>query len=243
MADLALLSQTRQTMRTEREPGPMTDKTHADADVPDLDHAAEPGVLPPVSDAALNRLFRHARTRNGWLKTPVPETLIRAVYDLARLGPTSANCSPARFVFLHSAEAKAKLEPFLSEGNRKKTLTAPWVVILANDLNFADKIPALFPHNPGAKNWFANPDVAAETTMRNATLQGGYLIMAARALGLECGPMSGFDKVGVDRAFFADDPDKAGWRSNFLINLGYGDKTDLFPRSPRLDFDTACEIL
>jgi 3-hydroxypropanoate dehydrogenase len=216
----------------------MTDKT-----VPDLDFDVEPSVLPPVSDAALDRLFRHARTRNGWLKTPVPETLIRAVYDLARLGPTSANCSPARFMFLHSAAAKARLEPLLSEGNRKKTLSAPWVVIIANDLNFAEKIPALFPHNPGANDWFANPDVAAETAMRNATLQGGYLIMAARALGLECGPMSGFDKAGVDQAFFADDPAKAGWRSNFLVNLGYGDKTELYARSPRLAFEEACEIL
>ena len=216
----------------------MTDKT-----VPDLDLDAEAGVLSPVSDAALDRIFREARTRNGWLDAKVPETLIRAVYDLARLGPTSANCSPARFVFVHTPEAKERLRPCLGEGNVKKTMAAPWTVIIAYDLHFADKIPQLFPHNPGAKDWFADPGVAEETAIRNGTLQGAYLMIAARALGLECGPMSGFDKARVNAAFFADDPAKAGWRANFLCNLGYGDKTDLFPRSPRLAFEEACEIL
>lgn len=197
----------------------------------------------PLPDATLNQLFRHARTRNGWQDKPVPETLIAAVYDLLKLAPTSANCSPARFVWLKSPEAKARLEPLLMPGNRAKTLSAPWTVIVATDMKFYDKIPQLFPHNPGARDWFSSPESAFDNGFRNGTLQGGYLIMAARALGLDCGPMSGFDREGVDKEFFAGAPETEAWKSNFLVNIGYGDDTDLFPRSPRLSFDEACQVL
>jgi 3-hydroxypropanoate dehydrogenase len=198
----------------------------------------------PLSDAALDQLFRAARTRNGWLDTPVPETTIRAIYDLLRMGPTSANNSPARFVFLGTAAGKEKLAPFLSEGNRAKTLTAPWVAIIATDTKFYDKIPKLFPHNPGAREWFTSPESAADNGMRNGTLQGAYLILAARSLGLDCGPMSGFDRKGVDRAFFEEsgDLEMVHWKSNFLCALGHGSEQNLFPRSPRLSFEEACRL-
>ncbi len=197
----------------------------------------------PVSDHALDALFRTARTRNGWRSLSVPETLIRAVYELAKMGPTSANCSPARFMFLHTVEAKTRLEPLLSEGNREKSMQAPWVVIIATDARFADKMPVLFPHNPGAKDWFADPKVAFETGFRNGTLQGAYLMMAARALGLDCGPMSGFDQAGVNAEFFSGDEEMQHWSANWICNLGYGDDTNLFPRSPRLEFEDACRVL
>jgi 3-hydroxypropanoate dehydrogenase len=197
----------------------------------------------PLPDVTLNQVFRDARTQNGWESTPVGETLIRAVYDLTKMGPTSANCSPARFVWVGSAAGKAKLEPFLMEGNRAKTMSAPWTVIVATDMEFYEKMPQLFPHNPGAKDWFSAPDAAFDGGFRNGTLQGGYLIMAARALGLDCGPMSGFDRAGVDAAFFAGHPETKAWKSNFLINIGYGDGSNLFARSPRLSFEEACQIL
>ncbi len=197
----------------------------------------------PVPDATLDQMFRDARTYNQFKDTDVPETLIRSVYELTKFGPTSANCSPARFVFVQSDDARKKLEPHLAEGNREKTLKAPWIVIIAFDEDFAEKIPELFPHNPGAKDWFSDPDVAHETAFRNGTLQGAYLIMAARSLGLDCGPMSGFDKAGVNKAFFSGDGDTGKWKANFLCNIGYGDASDLFPRSPRLGFDTACRIV
>jgi 3-hydroxypropanoate dehydrogenase len=192
-----------------------------------------------LAEAALDQLFRSARTFNAFLPKPVSEEQLHALYDLAKFGPTSANSSPMRLVFVKSAEAKEKLKPFLSEGNRAKTMAAPVTAIVANDHEFHEKLPQLFPH-ADARSWFAgNQDLVDLTAFRNATLQGAYVIMAARALGLDCGPMSGFDNAGVDEVFFAGTPIK----SNFLINIGYGDASrDLFPRSPRLSFDEACRV-
>jgi nitroreductase len=192
----------------------------------------------PLEAAALDQLFRVARTRNAWDPTPVNPQVWRDLYDLLKWGPTSANMSPGRFVFLTSAEAKARIAPHLSSSNRAKSLAAPAIVIIADDLDFADKAPTLFPHNPGAALWFKDPAVAAETAFRNATLQGAYLILAARALGLDAGPMSGFDRDGVDAEFFQG----CNWRSNFVCSLGRGVDTP-FPRLPRLAFDEACLIL
>ncbi|GAK69624.1 putative NADH dehydrogenase/NAD(P)H nitroreductase [Agrobacterium rubi TR3 = NBRC 13261] len=187
---------------------------------------------------ALATLFTEARTHNGWLDKPVSDALLREVYDLTKMGPTSANCCPARFVFVRSPEAKEKLKPSLSSGNLEKTMTAPVTVIAAIDSEFYEKLPTLFPH-ADAKSWFtSSPAVAEETAFRNATLQAGYLILAARSLGLDTGAMSGFDKAKVDEAFFAD----TTWKSNFLINLGYGDPSKLFGRSPRLSFEDACVL-
>jgi len=193
-----------------------------------------------LSDTALDQLFRQARTYNAFLDQPVSDEQLRRVYELAKFGPTSANSSPARIVFVKSAEAKAKLEPFLSEGNRAKTMKAPVTAIVAIDYEFYEQLPKLFPH-ADARSWFVGNQPSIDTTaFRNGTLQGAYLIMAARAVGLDCGPMSGFDNAGVDQAFFADTPN---YKSNFLINLGYGDASrDLFPRSPRLSFEEACRI-
>lgn len=193
-----------------------------------------------IGTAALARLFTDARSHNGFAAGDLPETLMRAVYDLAKWGPTSANCSPARFVFIASPEAKARLRPFLLPGNVEKTMQAPWTVIVATDPAYAGHVPALFPHNPGAAAWFTSmPDGGAEAGFRNATLQGAYLIMAARALGLDCGPMSGFSNGGVDAEFLAD----TGWKSNFLINIGHGSGENLMDRLPRLGFDTACRVV
>jgi nitroreductase len=189
-----------------------------------------------LDGVALDQLFREARTFNAWSDRPVTDTKLQAIYDLACLGPTSANVCPGRFVFVGSAEGKARLLPHLSASNRAKTAAAPVCVIMAYDLDFAEQIPFLFPPNPGAKAWFSNPDVQYETAMRNGSLQAAYFMLAARALGLDCGPMSGFDKAGVDAAFFAG----SRWRSNFLCNLGYGDIAGQFPRLPRLAFETAC---
>ena len=196
----------------------------------------------PVNDHALDVIFRDARSQNGFLEKDVPEILIRAVYDLTKMGPTSANCSPARFVFVHTPAGKERLLPLISEGNREKTAQAPWTVIMAHDLGFQEKMPKLFPHNPGAKDWFNhNRD---ETAVRNGTLQTAYFLIAARAIGLDCGPMSGFDMAGVNREFFeTDEGEMKHWRANWICNLGYGDKTKIFPRSPRLEFDEACRIL
>ncbi|WP_141701020.1 malonic semialdehyde reductase [Methyloceanibacter methanicus] len=192
-----------------------------------------------LTDPALAQLFHDARTHNAWQDRDVPDALLRELVSLVLLGPTSANCSPARFVFVKSREAKARLKPFLSEGNRDKTMQAPVCVILGNDQDFHEHLPKLFPHTD-AKSWFAGkPQKIAETAFRNGTLQGGYLIMAARALGLDCGPMSGFDPAGVDAEFFAGTNVKA----NFLCNLGYGDASALRPRSPRFDFDQVARIL
>ncbi|HBF60657.1 MAG TPA: malonic semialdehyde reductase [Methyloceanibacter sp.] len=192
-----------------------------------------------LTDASLAQLFHDARTQNAWQDRDVPDALLRELVMVVLFGPTSANCSPARFVFVKSHEAKGRLKPFLSEGNREKTMQAPVCVILGNDLDFHEHLPALFPHTD-AKSWFTGkPQKIADTAFRNGTLQGGYLIMAARALGLDCGPMSGFDTAGVDAAFFAG----TNVKSNFLCNLGYGDASALLPRSPRFDFDQVARIL
>lgn len=196
---------------------------------------------PQLSSQALDTLFLQARTHNDWLDKPVDDALLRQIWDLARMGPTSANCSPMRVVFVKSAAAKARLQPALLEGNRAKTLAAPVTAIFGNDSRFYDLLPKLFPHTD-ARSWFAGPGkeaVAAATAFRNGTLQAAYFMLAARALGLDCGPMSGFDNVLVDREFFPD----GRVQSNFICNLGYGDPDRLFPRSPRLEFEEACRIV
>jgi 3-hydroxypropanoate dehydrogenase len=198
-----------------------------------------PQDTPPLDEAARATLFTSARTYNSWQDTPVSDELIRDIYDMLRMGPTSANCSPARFLFLRSTEAKEKLRPALSAGNIDKTMAAPVVAVVAHDPQFYDELPKLFPH-ADARSWFAgNEALSSETAFRNGTLQGAYLIMAARAVGLDAGPMSGFDKARVDSAFFST----SGWKSNFLVNLGYGDPAGIFPRSPRLAFDQACVLM
>lgn len=192
-----------------------------------------------LSDASLDQLFREARSFNAWSPRAVSETLLRAVYDLTKMGPTSANISPARFVFVTSEEGKARLLPHVSEGNKAKTAQAPVCVIIGNDLDFADKLGKLFPHDPTAPSWFAAPAARDIAASRNATLQGAYLMLAARALGLDVGPMSGFNNAGVDAEFFAG----TNIKSNWLCNLGYGTAEKLFPRHPRLDFEEACRIV
>ncbi len=188
--------------------------------------------------AALDQLFRTARTQNAFLDKPVEDSKLHALYELAKWGPTAANGSPARFVFVKSPEAKARLAPALSEGNHEKTLAAPVTVIVGFDLDFHEKLPYLFPHTD-AKSWFDGPQEGrVEGAFRNGSLQGAYLILAARALGLDAGPMSGFDNAKVDEAFFKG----TSIKSNFLVNLGYGDPSGLFPRLPRLSFDEAARI-
>jgi 3-hydroxypropanoate dehydrogenase len=192
-----------------------------------------------LDDPGLDILFREARTHNGWLDKPVSDTLIRQIYDLMKWAPTSANSSPARFVFVRSPAAKERLLAAMSPGNVEKTRTAPVTVIIAYDTEFHEKLAKLFPHED-ARSWFAGNQPLIDTTaFRNGTLQGGYLILAARALGLDAGPMSGFDNAKVDREFFPDGKIK----SNFVVNLGYGDPAKLFPRNPRLTFEEAAQIL
>ncbi|MEO8366470.1 MAG: malonic semialdehyde reductase [Pseudoxanthomonas sp.] len=192
-----------------------------------------------LNDTALDQLFRTARTQNSFLDKPVEDSQLHALYELLKWGPTAANTTPARFVFVKSAEAKAKLGPTLDPGNYKKTMAAPVTVIVGFDEDFHEKTPFLFPHVPDAKSWFdgqrENRHVAA---FRNGSLQGAYLVLAARALGLDAGPMSGFDNAKVDEAFFAG----TAIKSNFLVNLGYGDPAGVFPRLPRLSFDEAARI-
>lgn len=191
-----------------------------------------------LNDAALDQLFRSARTHNAFLDKPVLDEQLRDIYELMKWGPTSANCSPARLVFVKSKEGKAKLGQAISDGNRDKTLAAPVTVIVATDYAFYEKLPQLFPH-ADAKSWFVgNQALIDSTAFRNSTLQGVYFMLAARAVGLDCGPMSGFDNAKLDELFFAGTTVK----SNFLINLGYGDVAALFPRSPRLSFDEAASI-
>ena len=188
--------------------------------------------------AALATLFTEARTHNGWTAEPVTDAQLRQLYDIARMGPTSANCSPARFVFVRTPEGKARLKPALSANNADKTMAAPVTVIVATDRLFYDRLPMLFPH-ADARSWFtSSPELAQETAFRNSTLQGAYLILAARALGLDAGPMSGFDKAKLDAEFFAG----TNFASNFLINLGHGDSSKLFGRLPRLAFEDACQL-
>ncbi len=195
--------------------------------------------MPSVDDNARRALFTDARTHYRWRAEPVADEELEEIYRLLRVGPTSANCSPARFLFLRSAESKERLRPALSPGNVDKTLSAPVVAVVGYDPQFFEQLPKLFPH-ADARAWFAgNEALASETAFRNGTLQGAYLIMAARAVGLDAGPMSGFDRAKVDEAFFA----ASGWKSNFLVNLGHGDVSGLLPRSPRLTFDEACVLL
>jgi 3-hydroxypropanoate dehydrogenase len=192
-----------------------------------------------ISVECLNQLFGQARTHWVWRPEPVPIELLKEVYALASLGPTSANSSPARFVFIATPEAKERLRPALSPGNVEKTMTAPLTVIVAWDTEFHEKLPQLFPARDMRAIFAGNPALIQETAFRNGTLQGAYFIMAARALGLDCGPMSGFDQQKVNAEFFPD----GKWKANFLINLGYGDSSKLFPRNPRLGFDEACRVL
>lgn len=200
----------------------------------------ESGTAPlGLDEPALETLFRAARTHYAWLDTPVSDTTLRELFHLFRLGPTSANSSPGRFLFLRTRQSKERLVPALSRGNVKKVMTAPITAIVAYDPRFYDYLPRLFPGDD-ARSWFSGNDVLAEeTAFRNSTLQGAYMIVAARALGLDCGPMSGFDREKVDEIFLYD----RGWKSNFLVNIGHGDATDQAARAPRLDFDEACVLL
>lgn len=194
-----------------------------------------------IDKSALNALFLEAHTHSYFQQKPVPDSLLRELYDLAKMPPTSVNCSPMRVVFVRSPEAKEKLRPALSEGNLKKTMAAPICAIIAYDTQFHDRIPQLYPPMPLAREWFVGEhnNTARETAaFRNGTLQGAYFILAARALGLDCGPMSGFDNKNLDAAFFPD----GQFKSNFLCNLGYGDASKVHPRGPRLRFDEACVL-
>jgi 3-hydroxypropanoate dehydrogenase len=192
-----------------------------------------------ISDEALDQLFRSARSQNKWQAKPVSQTLLHALYDLLRMGPTSANCSPARFVFVTTDQGRERLKPHLLPNNVNKVMTAPVTVIIGHDLAFYEMLPQLFPHTD-ARSWFVGNEPLIQTTaFRNGTLQGAYLIIAARSLGLDCGPMSGFNNAGVDQEFFANTTIK----SNFICGLGYGDPTGVFARSPRLAFDEACKIV
>ena len=193
-----------------------------------------------LDDRALDIVFRNARTHNEWLDDPVTDDDLRAIFEAMKFGPTTANSWPARFVFLRSRESREKLAPHLSEGNREKTLRAPMCAVVAYDLEFYERLDRLFPHDPTARSWFAGKDEHVRVTaLRNGSLQGAYFIVAARSLGFDCGPMSGFDNDGVDAAFFAG----SGWRSNFLCNLGHGDASKLFPRNPRPGFNEVCRIV
>ena len=196
-------------------------------------------VKTTLSDDALNQIFREARTHNAWLPKPVTTEVLRQIYEVARLGPTSANSLPARFVFVTSPEAKQRLRPALSAGNVDKTMAAPVTVIIAYDTEFYEKLPKLFPHKDMRSVFAGKTALIEETAFRNSSLQGAYFILAARALGLDCGPMSGFDAAKVNAEFFPD----GKWRANFLCNLGNGDPAKLSPRNPRLSFEEACVIL
>jgi 3-hydroxypropanoate dehydrogenase len=210
-----------------------TDEARALTETP---HATEPTK---ISHDALNQLFREARTHSAWLPKHVSVEALREAYNLARFGPTSANSTPARFVFLESEAAKARLLPALAPLNVEKTKAAPVTVIVAWDAEFHEKLPKLFPHADMRSVFAGNQTLAEETAFRNSSLQGGYFILAARAVGLDCGPMSGFDKEKVNAEFFPN----GKWKVNFLCNLGYGDHSKLFPRNPRLEFEEACQVL
>ncbi len=195
--------------------------------------------MPAIGDAALDQLFRTARTHNAWTDEPVSDDTLRELYDLLKQGPTSANNSAGRFLFLRTREAKERLRPALSAGNTEKTMAAPVTAIVAYDPKFYDHLPRLFPHTD-ARSWYAeNEELAEATAFRNGTLQGAYLIMAVRALGLDCGGMSGFDNAKVDQEFLVD----RGWKSNFLLNIGHGDPSGVRPKGPRFAFDEACVLL
>jgi len=210
-------------------------------------------IMEKLEDGALDLLFREARTHNVWLNRKISDETLRQLYDVAKWGPTSSNAGPARFVFIRSQKAKERLRPLLSPGNITKTMTAPITVIIAYDVKFYDKLPKLFPQNPAMRGVFENnPQLIEATAKRNSSLQGAYLMLAARALGLDCGPMSGFDNAKVDDEFFAAGQceeceqeffPEGHVKSNFLCNIGYGDRSKLFPRNPRLEFAEACTIL
>lgn len=193
-----------------------------------------------LDDATLDILFRSARSHNGWQQRDVSDVQLQQIYDLMKWGPTSANSCPARLIFIKSEEAKQKLKACLNEGNIKKSMTAPVVALIGMDMEFYDKLPKLFPHNPDAVNWFAGkPEKIRENAFRNSSLQGAYFILAVRSLGLDAGPMSGFNYAKMDETFFPD----GKVRSNFICAIGYGDESKLYPRGPRLDFDEACKII
>ncbi len=200
---------------------------------------AAPATREPLPAAALGQLFSEARTFRHFLPRAVPPELLGRLYTLLEWGPTSGNCLPGRFVFVVSAEAKQRLKPVLASGNVAKTMAAPVTVIVASDTRFYELLAKTNPRSGARANFEANATLAEETRLRNGSLQGAYLILAARALGLDCGPMSGFDNARLDAEFFAD----GRWRSNFLVNLGYGDRMQLRAREPRLDFDEACRVL
>lgn len=195
--------------------------------------------MPALNEAALDQLFVSARTHNGFAPKPIPEATLRRLYDLLKWGPTSMNCQPARFVFVTSQDGKALLAPALSSGNLEKTMAAPATVVIATDSSFHEHLPTMFPAYDARPMFEADAALAATTAFRNGTLQGAYLIVAARALGLDCGPMSGFDAGKLNAAFFPD----GRYQANFLCNLGIGDPTKLYPRGPRLGFDEACRIV
>ncbi|MCX2864343.1 malonic semialdehyde reductase [Paucibacter sp. PLA-PC-4] len=195
--------------------------------------------MPRLDDAALDLLFRSARSHNAWLDKPVSTAQLYELYELMKLGPTSSNGSPARLVFVHSETARSRLVPLMAPGNQAKVQAAPVSVLIGYDKRFHERLPQLFAHNPGAAAPFAaNPALAEATAFRNSSLQGAYLMLAARSLGLDCGPMSGFDAASVNREFFGDEV-----VVNFICCLGYGDPAGLFARHPRLSFDEACQVL
>lgn len=213
-------------------------------------HPRQPGIgpdgaaghRPPLSARALDVMFRSARSHNGWLPRPVTDDQLRQLYELVKWGPTASNSLPARIAFVRTPEAKQQLKPCLAPGNVAKTMSAPVTAIIGYDTAFYEHLPRLFPHNPTMRDQFvgdANRTFAATAAFRNGTLQGAYLMLAARALGLDCGPMSGFDPARVDEAFWAG----TTVRTNFLCNLGYGDASMLFARHPRLAFDECCRLL
>lgn len=194
-----------------------------------------------VSEKDIKKIiFSNARTYNDWQRKGVSNKILNELYDLMKFGPTSANCSPSRIIFIKSPEAKERLKPFIIESNLEKTMTAPVTAIIAFDIDFHKHLPKLFPHDLDAQNWFNySQEVAYTNAFRNSSIQGGYFIIAARMLGLDCGPMSGFDQNGLDKEFFPN----SNIKSNFLCNIGYGDPTNIFKRSPRFEFDEVCEIL
>jgi 3-hydroxypropanoate dehydrogenase len=196
-------------------------------------------IKTPISQEALDQLFRDARSHSSWLSEPMPVELLRKAFELARLGPTSANASPGRFVFLTTPDAKARLKPVLAPGNVDKTMAAPVTVIVAWDTEFHENLPKLFPQADMRSYFAGNQALITESAFRNSSLQAAYFILAARALGLDCGPMSGFDAAKLNAAFFPD----GKWKVNLLCNLGYGDPSKLHPRNPRLNFEEAAVIL
>jgi 3-hydroxypropanoate dehydrogenase len=216
-------------------------------------YALEADMRTNLDERGMDLLFRKARTHNAWLDRPVSDATLRELYELMKWGPTSANSCPARILFLRTAKAKERLLPALAAGNVEKTRAAPVTAIIAYDLRFYDKLPHLFPHNPGMRQAFVDaPQLVEATARRNSSLQGAYLILGARAVGLDCGPMSGFDNAKVDEEFFATGKCEScdeeflaegHLRSNFLCNLGYGDSSRLYPRAPRLDFEETCVLL